>query len=1129
MRNYRWTLLLAVCGMLLGAALGIAAEVRELGGLSTIPLPEDILITNSKALGPAGSKTFLRTNNGDLHIVYYQKFRGNNEIFYIRSEDDGKTWSSPINLSNNSGDSIEPAIVADERNRIYVLWEDDGQVFFTGSADGGLDWDVVYNIGGEIPQAGSITAVSTPTGILYAVWKNKGKLYFRRYDPGTGTWSDLVNLSKPYQEATNPSIALDIDNNLHLAWEDRGRIFYRKYTAGKQQWSSEIYSLSGDYDILRKDLLIPQGEGMKNQFFLVGENRINIMGEVTRVNQKTIFLKMGNTQYTTQADKDGNYVFEDTVLTEGDNSYSVIAQIPGDLLLLSSGFISYKISQSREPVVAAVKDNTVIVAWVDGEKFVYKQYQKGEWRKEIFLVSDKTMNWLGPANIAVDHEGTVFFTWVEDGQVFWRKLLLNEAKLSEKAYMAGLFNREALNPKFLSAANETFNIIKPVSGFEMVWLAKSPTADVYRFRFANNAVYAPRAEAPTNVSVEKVSRRKIRIQWNKYEDQTAYQVLLGQTPDFAAPYYYDSGVIKTTANYHLVQKSLTDKVYYYEVRMANKAMNWGPYSIRDSYIMTDVDVPAPQLIRLDDATNQKEITLQWKMGLVTDRKRSFLPDKFEVICAIDPDFKQVVARSGWAKVDSYTFKGLKEDKYYFKVRGQNSMAGNKKSTWSNVVSTTIDYTLPKVTGIETWLSPEGGLFLIPTFNETRKAYFSSQTLGKTLYVRPEIEDKNVIAVYANHAFRTHPVPGNERNRWTVSYTINSANINNQEVTVVVRDRAGNTTSENIFYIEDNDPPNLLGSWKTNKKGIVSKGDHLYLKGVEGGVTASITGLVNDLGAGLHNIRYRYEQVSENVTLSDGNRWELNPILPDLTKQGILTIFTEDKAGNALQKRYIYKQDNNPPEIEVHSIGHSSDYLYYARNINTLFFGANYHKPETIHVRGYFYDEESGIGRITAFPYRGKAGVVTRYKEDLNKWQVTYVFWPKNSLFHAGPQEPEDIKVRFYDKTGNFTDQRIKVVYDKTIPEPPRAVKAYPQYAAFSGRIRRATLKWEDGTDNQSGIWYHRAGLNADWQKNADRESSENIEVDYGWNTFYVVAIDNVGNVSLPETDTLEVNPVHPRL
>ncbi|MFH1428961.1 MAG: exo-alpha-sialidase, partial [Candidatus Margulisiibacteriota bacterium] len=470
MRNYKLTLLFVICGLLLSSVPGIAAETRNLAAQSVIPLPEDILITNSKALGPANTKPFMRTNDGVMHLVYYQKFRGNNEIFYIRSDNNGQSWSSPINLSNNAGDSIEPTIVTDERNRIYVLWEDDGQVFFTGSADGGLDWDVVYNIGGEIPQAGSITAVSTATGILYVVWENKGKLYFRQYNPGTGKWSDLVNLSKPYQEATNPSIALDADNNLHLAWEDRGRIFYRKYATGKQQWSSEIFSLSGDYDISRKDLAIPQGEGMKNQFFLVGENKINIIGEVTRTNQKTVFLKMGNTQYIAQSDKDGHYVFEDIALTEGDNSYSIIAQIPGDLLLLSSGFISYKIPRSREPVVAVLKDNTVIVTWVDGERLVYKQYLNGEWRKEIFLVADKTMNWQGPANIAVDHEGTVYFTWVENGQVYWRSLILKEAKLSEKAYMAGLFHREALNPKYLNTTNEVFNIIKPVAGFEMVWM-----------------------------------------------------------------------------------------------------------------------------------------------------------------------------------------------------------------------------------------------------------------------------------------------------------------------------------------------------------------------------------------------------------------------------------------------------------------------------------------------------------------------------------------------------------------------------------------------------------------------------------------------------------------------------------
>lgn len=49
--------------------------------------------------------------------------KNNYDIFFIKSEDNGNTFSKPLNLSNNTGFSEHPQIAV-ANNHIYVVWED---------------------------------------------------------------------------------------------------------------------------------------------------------------------------------------------------------------------------------------------------------------------------------------------------------------------------------------------------------------------------------------------------------------------------------------------------------------------------------------------------------------------------------------------------------------------------------------------------------------------------------------------------------------------------------------------------------------------------------------------------------------------------------------------------------------------------------------------------------------------------------------------------------------------------------------------------------------------------------------------------------------------------------------------
>jgi hypothetical protein len=76
---------------------------------------------------------------------------GCSDLFYRRTSDGGKTWSSPINLSQSPDGSAKPQVKIGKDNEIHVVW-DEGRDTIVGkgdpiatmyrrSRDGGVTWD----------------------------------------------------------------------------------------------------------------------------------------------------------------------------------------------------------------------------------------------------------------------------------------------------------------------------------------------------------------------------------------------------------------------------------------------------------------------------------------------------------------------------------------------------------------------------------------------------------------------------------------------------------------------------------------------------------------------------------------------------------------------------------------------------------------------------------------------------------------------------------------------------------------------------------------------------------------------------------------------------------------------------
>src|SRR4029078_5394452 len=87
--------------------------------------------------------------NSNIYIVWQGNFKGQFDIFLSKSYDGGITFSKPINLSNDSGDSTNPTLIK-LHNNLYVIWNDNNtknyNVMIKRSSDGGITFSKPINL-----------------------------------------------------------------------------------------------------------------------------------------------------------------------------------------------------------------------------------------------------------------------------------------------------------------------------------------------------------------------------------------------------------------------------------------------------------------------------------------------------------------------------------------------------------------------------------------------------------------------------------------------------------------------------------------------------------------------------------------------------------------------------------------------------------------------------------------------------------------------------------------------------------------------------------------------------------------------------------------------------------------------
>ena len=128
--------------------------------------------------------------NNNIYIVW----QGNNkegqfDIFLSKSSDGGITFSQPINLSNDSGDSTNPNLIT-VHNNLFVIWNDNStknyNVMIKRSSDNGITFSQPINLSNTTHYDSINPQLAATTNELFVVWQEdisgNNQIYFTTVD-----------------------------------------------------------------------------------------------------------------------------------------------------------------------------------------------------------------------------------------------------------------------------------------------------------------------------------------------------------------------------------------------------------------------------------------------------------------------------------------------------------------------------------------------------------------------------------------------------------------------------------------------------------------------------------------------------------------------------------------------------------------------------------------------------------------------------------------------------------------------------------------------------------------------------------------------------------------------------------
>lgn len=214
---------------------------RSTNGGASFSQPVDIDAHTTESFAPQ----FAIDASGNVYVVWDTFVGSQLDVFFSVSKDNGQTFSTEQNLSNNAGNSSTPQLALDSSGNINIVWDDNTpgneDIFFTRSTDQGTTFSPIKNVSSD-PGASTNPLVGVDAkGNIFVVWQDTlsatsttHDVWFASSSNGGTIFSTAQNLSKGTGDSVNPALLVDHSGNINVAWEDsitsNSQIFFARST-----------------------------------------------------------------------------------------------------------------------------------------------------------------------------------------------------------------------------------------------------------------------------------------------------------------------------------------------------------------------------------------------------------------------------------------------------------------------------------------------------------------------------------------------------------------------------------------------------------------------------------------------------------------------------------------------------------------------------------------------------------------------------------------------------------------------------------------------------------------------------------------------------------------------------------
>lgn len=181
------------------------------------------------------------------------------EIYYKVSHDEGATWSNKVQLTHNTVDDLKPTIIQLSNGTLFVCWQSEvtgnSDVFYTTTLNG-KTWTSPTQLTTYSGFDKGPTAMQTEDGRIWVSWTSGRdgdyEIYCKTY---SGSWSSATRLTTSTNDDVGPSLLQTVDETIWLFWSSStvsttNDIYYQRSSDNGATWSAPVqYTTDGNEDV----------------------------------------------------------------------------------------------------------------------------------------------------------------------------------------------------------------------------------------------------------------------------------------------------------------------------------------------------------------------------------------------------------------------------------------------------------------------------------------------------------------------------------------------------------------------------------------------------------------------------------------------------------------------------------------------------------------------------------------------------------------------------------------------------------------------------------------------------------------------------------------------------------------